>query len=155
MKFYFFLLASILCTTLKVNAQRPKPTSTTIKFKAPKLTTTLANFKDTSFVSAQTADSIIRLAIKVTDAKKQAYTLVAYQFLYKQIVTTENEETGKTSKVAAIKSSLFKTSPLPNLWLNVITENLKKGEEFFFFDVIVKDPEGRNMYAPNLKLIIE
>jgi hypothetical protein len=36
-----------------------------------------------------------------------------------------------------------------------ITEQLKPGEEIFFFDVVVKDAQGRLMFAPNLKLVIQ
>ena len=100
------------------------------------------------------ADSIIQLSLKVVDAKNVVYTLSSYQFLYKKIVTTEDEATSKTSKTTSIKSALFKNTPLPILWLNTVTEDLKTGEELFFFAVTVKDPQGRIMYAPDLKLIL-
>ena len=79
----------------------------------------------------------------------------AIWFLYKKIVTTEDEATGKTSKTSSVKSSLFKTSPLPELWLNAVRENLTAGEELFFFAILVKDLQGRIMYAPDLKLILK
>ncbi len=139
-----------------VQAQRRQlPVTLKPPVKAPKLFTTIGKFKDTSTVTAQLADSLIRLSLQIADIKKLPYTLTSYQFLYKQMVTTEDEQTGKTSKVASIKSSLFKASPLPTLWINILSENIKKGDEFFFFDVIVKDAKGRFMYAPNLKLIVE
>ena len=138
-------------------AQNPSTTKTAaaVKFKVPKLTTSLGRFKDTMFIAPQMADSIIQLPLKVVDAKNVIYTISSYQFLYRNIVTTEDEATGKTSKVISIKSSLFKATPLPALWLNAVTENLKSGEEFFFFAVTVKDPQGRLMYAPDLKLILK
>ena len=138
-------------------AQKPKSVKPTsfVKFKVPKLITSLGSFKDTSFIAPQMTDSIIGLSLKVTDAKNVVYTLSSYQFLYKKIVTTEDENTGKTSKTSSIKSSLFKTSPLPVMWLNAVRENLKSGEELFFFAVIVKDTQGRIMYAPDLKLILK
>ena len=101
------------------------------------------------------ADSIISLSLKVTDAKNIVYSISSYQFLYKKIVTTEDENTGKASKTSSIKSSLFKASPLPELWLNAVRESLNPGEEIFFFAVTVKDPQGRIMYAPDLKLILK
>ena len=131
-----------------------KPTAF-VKFKVPKLTTSLGGFKDTSFIAPQMTDSILGLSLKVTDAKNVVYTLSSYQFLYKKIVTTEDENTGKTSKTSSIKSSLFKTSPLPEMWLNAVRENLNRGEELFFFAIVVKDPQGRIMYAPDLKLILK
>ena len=136
-------------------AQKPAKPAAFVKYKVPKLTTSIGNFKDTSYVAPQITDSIIGLSLKVTDAKNVVYTISSYQFLYKKIVTTEDENTGKTSKTSSIKSSLFKTSPLPELWLNAIRENLKAGEELFFFAVVVKDPQGRIMYAPDLKLILK
>ena len=138
-------------------AQRTKPTkpSSFVKFKVPKLTTSLGIFKDTMYIAPQMADSIIQLPLKVMDAKNVVYTLASYQFLYKKIVTTEDEATGKATKTSSIKSSLFKTTPLPAFWLNAVTEDLKRGEEFFFFAVTVKDPQGRVMYAPDLKLILK
>jgi hypothetical protein len=155
MKFKIILFA-LLLVGFGVNsrAQRPRTTKTVavVKFKVPKLTTSLGSFKDTMFIAPQMADSIIQLSLKVVDAKKVVYSISSYQFLYRKIVTTEDEATGKTSKTSSIKSSLFRTTPLPVIWLNAVTENLKAGEEFLFFAVTVKDPQGRIMYAPNLKL---
>ena len=150
------ILPLLLLSCADSFAQKPKPAKPTafVKFKAPKLTTMLGNFKDTIYIAPQMADSIIGLSLKIIDAKNVAYTVSSYQFLYKKIVTTEDENTGKASKTSSIKSSLFKSSPLPVLWLNAVRENLKAGEELFFFAVVVKDPQGRIMYAPDLKLIL-
>ncbi len=159
MKIFRHLLLPILLFAFTFSyAQKPKPVKTTtfVKYKVPKLTTSLGGFKDTSYIAApQMADSIIGLSLKITDAKNVVYTLSSYQFLYKKIVTTEDENTGKASKTSSIKSSMFKTSPLPKLWLNAVRENLNRGEELFFFAIVVKDPQGRIMYAPDLKLILK
>ncbi len=155
MKFKIILFALLLVgLAFNTMAQRPRATKTiaVVKFKVPKLTTSLGNFKDTMSIAPQMADSIIQLSLKVVDAKNVVYSISSYQFLYRKIVTTEDEDSGKTSKTTSIKSSLFKTTPLPVIWLNAVTENLKAGEEFLFFAVTVKDPQGRIMYAPNLKL---
>lgn len=136
-------------------AAQKNTTKSFVKFKVPKLTTILGTFKDTSYILPEMADSIIGLPLKITDAKNVAYLISSYQFLYKKIVTTEDENTGKTSKISSIKSSLFKTASLPTIWLNAVRENLKSGEELYFFAVVVKDPQGRIMYAPDLKLILK
>ncbi len=152
-----FVLLFILAVAINVTAQRPTATrpATVVKFKAPRLTTSLGSFKDTMYIAPQMADSIIQLSLKVVDAKNVVYTISSYEFLYKKIATTEDEATGKASKTTLIKSSLFKITPLPAIWLNAVTEDLKRGEEFFFFAVTVKDPQGRLMYAPDLKLILK
>ena len=151
------ILPLVLLSCADSFAQKPKPAkpSAFVKYKVPKLTTMLGNFKEAAYLAPQNADSIIGLSLKIIDAKNIVYTISSYQFLYKKIVTTEDENTGKTSKTSSIKSSLFKTSPLPEMWLNAVRENLKSGEELFFFAVIVKDPQGRIMYAPDLKLILK
>lgn len=152
----FFLLISI-SYSITASAQRNKPAAKiTIykKFKPPKLFTSIGNFKDTMFATPQTIANIIKLPIHINDDAKKNYVISSYNFLYKKIVATEDEQTGKVSATTSIKSSLFKTTPLPELWIDVVSENLKPGEELLFFDVIVKDSQGRVMFAPNLKLIV-
>ena len=152
----FFLACSVFLTS-GVFAQKSSPLKIQYykKFKVPKLITSLGNFKDTMFVSPQVADSLLGISFKISDAKNTPYSISSYSFLYRKIVATEDEQTGKVSNTTSVKSSLFKTSPLPQLWQNVIRENLRPGEELLFFDVIAKDAQGRVMYAPNLKLIIK
>ena len=152
----FFLACSVFLTS-GVFAQKSSPQKIQYykKFKVPKLITSLGNFKDTMFVSPQVADSLLGISFKISDAKNTPYSISSYSFLYRKIVATEDEQTGKVSNTTSVKSSLFKASPLPQLWQNVIRENLRTGEELLFFDVIAKDPQGRVMYAPNLKLIIK
>jgi hypothetical protein len=44
---------------------------------------------------------------------------------------------------------------MPAIWVTQIKEQVNKGEELYFFDVIAKDAQGRVMYAPNLKIITQ
>ncbi len=141
-------------TTFTSKAQIKPVTKPATKYKAPKLTITLGGFKDSSFIAPQMADSIIGLPLKIIDTKNAVYAISSYQFLYKKIVVSEDESTGKAYNTSTNKSALFTASPLPIFWVNAIREIIRPGEEFFFFDVIVKDDKGRVMYAPNLKLIV-
>ena len=140
------------------NAQKPaakKSATASQKFKAPKLYTSLGSFKDSSFVSVEQAASIIAMSLKIVDDKKNEYPVSSYQFLYKRKVVTEDEQTGKVSPASSISSSRFTTSPLPELWINTVREELKPEEELYFFDVIAKDSQGRVMYASNLKIMVQ
>jgi hypothetical protein len=151
-----FIIVLLMCTTLTNYAQRPKPTQTLYaKFKVPKLIVSLGGYKDSSFIAPLVADAIVGAKLNVVDAKNIAYTLSSYQFLYRKIVVSEDEATGKAYNTTSVKSSLFKVSPLPAMWLNAVRENLRSGEEIIFFDIIVKDAQGRFMYAPNLKLTVK
>ncbi len=151
-----FLL--LLCVTLHAStfAQRtPAKPNLYAKFKAPKLICSLGGYKDSSFISPQIAEAIMGAKLNIVDSKNVAYTLSSYQFLYRKIVVSEDEASGKAYNTTSVKSSLFKTSPLPTMWLNMVRENLRPGEEIIFFDIIVKDAQGRVMYAPNLKLKVK
>ncbi len=143
-------------TALQASAQKknaPKSKAIT-KFKAPKLQTFLGSYKDSAGLSVVDATNLIATPLKITDDKKNIYTISSYQFLYKKVGVTEDEKTEKTSPVTTISSGRFKVSPLPAIWVNTIQQQVKPGEELFFFDVIAKDALGRVMLAPNLKLTI-
>ncbi len=124
-------------------------------FKAPKLYTYLTTYKDSVTIPLVIGESIIAAKLKVVDDKNVEYTVTSYQFLYKKKTVTEDELTGKVSPSSSIISERFTATPLPRLWIDKIKEQLKKGEELYFFDVIAKDALGRVMYASNLKIIIQ
>jgi hypothetical protein len=151
-----FLLAVVVCFNMNAIAQvSPAKPNLYSKFKVPKLTPSLGGYKDSSFVTEQIAEAIVGAKLNVVDAKNVAYSISSYQFLYRKIVVSEDEATGKAYNTTSVKSSLFKVSPLPAMWLSAVRENLRPGEEIIFFDIIVKDAQGRFMYAPNLKLTVK
>jgi hypothetical protein len=164
-KFSPFLVI-VLFTSLFASAQKtqqppakkPQPTITKVKpFKTPKLQTSLDVYKDSVKINASEAVRIIALPLKIYDDKKNEYSISSYQFLYKKTgfkVDDEKDENAKQTPVTSISSDRFKTTPLPDLWVNLIKQDVKTGEEFYFFDVIAKDAQGRVMYAPNLKILI-
>jgi hypothetical protein len=113
----------------------------------------LDKYKDSTSISVEEALRIIDLPLTIHDDKNTAYTISSYQFLYRKKGVTE-DEAGNLSPTSTISSDRFKVSPLPPLWINIIKEQVKSGEEFYFFDVIAKDSHGKVMYASNLKLMI-
>ena len=54
-------------------------------------------------VTKEEAAQLIALPLKITDAKKNAYTIDSYQFLYKRKSVVQDEETGKNK----VHSPLF------------------------------------------------
>ncbi len=161
MRFIFkisFVLAAVLFSVSFGYAQKPadKAKVTPVqKFKAPKLYTSLGSFKDSVNITVEEAENIIALPLKIYDDKKITYTVSSYQFLYRKKGVTEDEKTGKVSPATSMSSSRFKESPLPEIWVSTIREQVKSGEELYFFDVIAKDAQGRVMYAPNLKIMVK
>lgn len=142
-----------------VVAQKPKPITKLPpafqKFTPPVLVSMLGIRSDSVAVFIEEAVQLVKLPLKVTDDKKNVYTISSYQFMYKRRAVTEDEETGKVTPIISNVSNLFKTTPLPALWINAITEQIKPGEELYFFDIVAKDKEGRLMFAPDLKIKIK
>jgi hypothetical protein len=155
------VLCCLLAVTAVATAQKPKagkPAVSTVipKFKLPKFKTTIGNSTDSTItVSVDEALHLIELPLTVTDDKKLAYTINTYQCLYKRKGVTEDEESGKVSPTTTVVAQQFRSTPLSEVWRKTLTEQLKAGEEIFFFEVVVKDAQGRLMFAPNLKLVVQ
>ena len=154
----FLLVVLFSATAATVSAQKPKPAAAgqpAQKFKPPKLTSTLGIHSDSATVFVEEALQLVNLPLKITDDKKNPYSISSYQVLYKRKGVTEDEETGKVSPTTTNVAQLFRETPLPALWKKILTEQLKQGDELYFFDVIVKDAQGRYMFAPELRIRIK
>jgi len=150
------------CCFSAVLAQKPKPAPTKPvapqRFIPPRLSSNFGNRTDTTgLMLAEEAVQLIGLPIKVTDDKKTVYSMVSYQAMYKRRGVTEEDVNGEV-KVKPIMTSVsdrFKTTPLPPIWVSTIKEQLRAGEEVLFFDIVVKDAQGRMMFAPDIKIKIK
>lgn len=135
---------------------KPKPKDVAVKYVPPKLKTALGNQSDSiANVTVDEATQLILLPLTITDAKKTAYTISSYQCMYKRRGVTEDEESGKVSPTKSMVTEFFRTTPLSEVWKKIITEELKSGEEIFFYDIVVKAADGRLLFAPNLKLQVK
>ncbi|MGB4844766.1 MAG: hypothetical protein WBP16_09895 [Ferruginibacter sp.] len=151
------LLFVLSVTALTAWAQKPasgKPV-TVQKFTPPKLTCVLGIHADSATVFKEEAVQLVKLPLKITDDKKNVYTISSYRFKYTRRVVTENEETGKALPAISEILDLFRTTPLPDLWRNTIAEQIKPGEELYFFDIVVTDAQGRYMFAPTLRIKVK
>ena len=156
-KILFAVVLSITLTT--VIAQKPKPIAVKPtkfqKFTPPKLTSMLGIRTDTATVYREEAVQLVKLPLKVTDDKKNVYTISSYQLMYKRRAVTEDEQTGKVSPVISNVSDLFRETPLPALWIKILSEQMRIGEELYFFDIVAKDAQGRLMFAPELRIKVK
>ena len=150
MKFFkLLLLAFVLLSSQQLLAQtKPAP----VKFKPPKLFTQMGGFRDSVTLSVAEAENIINQPLKIFDDKKGLYTISSYQFLYRRKVVTEDEATGKPIPTSSMVAGTFKVTPMPDIWVNSVKEQVRPGEELYFFDIIAKDAQGRVMYAPDFKI---
>jgi hypothetical protein len=125
------------------------------KFKPPVVKTLLGRNEKEATVMAEEANQLVNLPLKIVDDKNVTYTISSYQFLYKKKSVVEDEETGKRSSVFTNTASRFKETPLPKVWKENISGGLQKGEELYFFDIIVNDKQGRKFFAPDVKIIVK
>ena len=159
---YCSLLALIFSFTVSAQTKPPanKPvkngTITPItKFKPPIVKTFLGRNEKEATVSVDEATQLINLPLKIVDDKNIAYDISSYQFMYKKKSVVENEQSNKKEIVFTTVADRFKTTPLPKIWKDNIGGGIQKGEELFFFDIIVKDKLNRPFYAPNVKIIVK
>lgn len=151
-----YCLLIILFSPVMVCYAQKEPIITKVKkFKPPVVKTEWNNFKNGAVVSREDALQMLSLPIKITDSAKNIYKIDNYRFMYKSKNIVENDETGKKEVSSTIASGNFTTTPLPEVWLNNLKYSLKTGEELYYFDVMVKDSQGRLFSAPELKIIIQ
>lgn len=151
------------CSISASFAQKPKPANTkpvpakpaaSQKFLPPKLYSMLGSRSgDSALVYLEEVLQLVKFPLKVTDDKKNPYTIASYQVMYKKKGVTESEDmSGKTAPVMTTVINNFKTTPLPPIWIKTLTETMRIGEELYFFDIVVKDAQGRLMFAPDLRI---
>ena len=95
-----------------VMAQKPKPVAATVvKNKLPVVKTFLGKFTGiaTDFPAEQ-AKQLITQPLRITDDKNVEYKLSSYQFSYKRIGVTEDEQTGKVTPQTDIAADRFTVS---------------------------------------------
>ena len=151
----FLLISCVIHHSLLAQASvKPGTVSKMVKFKPPVVQTFLGRNINGAAVTIEEANQMINLPLKVADDKNNVYTISSYQFMYKKKSVVENEQTGKREIVFTTVADLFKTTPLPDVWKANIGGGLQKGEELYYFDIIVKDKLNRKFFAPELKIKI-
>lgn len=118
----------------------------------PKISTIFAQYKDTVKLNKEEVAAIIHSSIRVVDEKRVVYTIASYQVAYRRVAFYEDENTGKIHETTSLASERFTTTPLSPVWIKTIQEGVQKGEEIMFFDIIVRDPEGKVRFAPNFMI---
>ena len=145
-----FVLFSI--TAPLVFAQQKIPAKT--KFRPPVVKVYLGGHQQGDSISKETAKILLPLPLLIIDQKKEEYSVENYQFLYRKKSYIPAPKTGKEEAAYTISAGIFSVTPLPKIWVDNVGFNLLKGEEFYFFDIIVKDKKGNRFLAPNFKLYV-
>ncbi|MEO6682338.1 MAG: hypothetical protein ABIN48_05885 [Ginsengibacter sp.] len=147
-RLFCFLCVTVLSTALFAQQK------VTEKFKKPVVTVTLGIHQNGDSINKETAKFLLALPLKITDNKKVEYKIENYRFLYRKKSFIQNQETGKLEETFTISAGSFTETPLPKIWIENVGYQLQKGEEFYFFDILLNDKEGNRFLAPNFKLFI-
>ncbi|MEO8823881.1 MAG: hypothetical protein ABI366_09915 [Ginsengibacter sp.] len=152
-KIFLFIFLFSPCANLF--AQNKETIIKEPKFKPPVVKTFLGINQNGAQVTVEEGEQLVGLPLKVTDTKNNQYAVDSYQFLYRQKSYILDDETGKKEQVFTIAADRFKATPLPKIWIDNIKQRLQYGEQLYFFDIVVKDKEGRQFFAPELKITIK
>ena len=153
----FFLGLFFILNNSVLTAQKTTPTTTPIPppFKRPNVKTYWGSTATgTLELSVESASKLISQPLRIIDDKNVGYLISSYQFAYKRIGLTEDEVTGKVSSQSEIVANRFYNSTLPLVWQSNIKEGLQKGEELYFFDIVVISSSGFRFFAPDLKITL-
>ena len=155
------ILLTIGLSTVCVIAFAQKPKQTPVKnapvqkFTPPKLYSSLGIRSDSVTVVVDEALQLVALPLRITDDKKTSYTISSYQLMYKRSsIIVKDESASEGTHTTRNIAQLFRETPLPEIWKKSLMEQINKGDELYFFDIIVKDAQGRLMFAPELKIKI-
>jgi hypothetical protein len=149
------VLVSVNLLAQPTRPARPAKPAQAQKFKPPKVKTQWGRCVDSIRIPREELVQLVAIPLRITDAQNKAYTIVTYQIGYTRITVTEDEATGKVLPSSELVSERFTTTPLPPLWQENLKRRVQKGERLYFFDVIVKDAQGRLFFAPDLKVYIQ
>jgi hypothetical protein len=152
----YFLCVFLFAVTATVSFAQQKEVITKVqKFKPPVVKSYLGTNQNGAQVTADEGSQLVGLPLKIVDAQNNPYPVDSYQFLYRQKSFIRDDETGKILPVFTIVSDRFNATPLPKVWVNNMKGRLQKDEQLYFFDIVVKDKEGRNFFAPEIKITIK
>ena len=155
MKVIFILLLNLGIGHFTI-AQKQKIATKSNHYSPVIVKTFIGKYGNNAVISIEEAKSLLSQPLTVLDSKSKTFPLVTYSFLFKRKGIIENEQTGvKTSSITNV-SDHFQTTPLPALWIKNINEGgFVKDEEFYFFDIVVKNEKGVNIFAPDIKIKIQ
>jgi hypothetical protein len=152
----YFLFMFLFAATAKISLAQQKEIITKVqKFKPPVVKTLLGINQNGATVTVDEANQLVALPLKIVDAQNHHYPISSYRFLYRKKSVILNDETGKKEETFSITADRFDSTPLPKVWINNIQGRLQPQEQLYFFDIVVKDKEGRDFFAPELKITIK
>ena len=158
-KLTVFLLSSLLIiSTFSQSSPRThsKSTSKSLHPALPlKLKTMLGKNVDGAIISVEEGLQLLDSPLKIIDDKNIPFNILSYNLMYKRKGLIQNDATGRDEVAFTSIGDRFTKTPLSATWIKLIKNTLKKDEQLYFYDIIIKDRMGRKTFAPDLRLEIK
>lgn len=107
-------------------------------------------------VSADRLKTVIDSALRVRDERKKTYPVTSFRVSYFFDTRYEDEETGQVVRKRALRvRDYYDTDRLDADWVASIRDNARKGDELLFNQTIIRLPNGKKTFVPDLRLKVE
>ncbi|HMP87370.1 MAG TPA: hypothetical protein PKE63_08850, partial [Lacibacter sp.] len=94
-------------------------------------------------------------SVWVISDKKERMRISRFILLYRSKDRYEDEETGAIrSRFNSSSVQVNNTALLPERWRKTLYENIKKEDELYISDIIVRDRNNEYLKAPDIRIII-
>ncbi|HMO32404.1 MAG TPA: hypothetical protein PKE07_05355 [Lacibacter sp.] len=152
------LTAHIICLLMLVLLAGSMPVQAQQK-PAPKLTPpVLQSFWGYTKGGELPLEMVLQLvdsSVWVISDKKERMRISRFILLYRSKDRYEDEETGAIrSRFNSSSVQVNNTALLPERWRKTLYENIKKEDELYISDIIVRDRNNEYLKAPDIRIII-
>lgn len=106
-------------------------------------------------VAPERLKTVIDSALAVRDERRKAYPVTGFRISYLFNSRFEDEETGLVTTKRALRTRDFDSDRLDPDWAASIRDNTRKGDELIFSRVMVRLPNGRKTFVPDLRIKVE
>lgn len=146
---WIFLLFA--CSTLVAAAQnKPAPTLT------PPQLQSFWGFSKGGELPLEMVLQLVDSSVWVISDKKERMRVARFIILHRSKDRFEDEETGTIkTRFNSSADQIRNTAELPEKWRKKIYESIKREDELYITDIIVRDRKGEYLKAPDIKIVVQ
>jgi hypothetical protein len=99
---------------------------------------------------------LVDSSVWVISDKKERMRVARFIILHRSKDRFEDEETGTIkTRFNSSADQIRNTAELPEKWRKKIYETLKREDELYITDIIVRDRKGEYLKAPDIKIVVQ
>jgi hypothetical protein len=155
MKLFVFVL--LIIVQINATAQGVKPTKPAVaKTKVPTIKATIAGVGSGTY-SPAVAKIMIDSNLVLKDESGKKYPIYKCSFLYKRRMEYKDDESGGDVKTSweYLENVLKNNAQLDDLWRKTIKNDLKKGEQLIFENILADSQKGYMIQVKSIILTIQ